>query len=152
MRSATRTASLSCTTGSTMTVNSSPPKRTTLSVGRRIDFRRKLAACNSSSPAACPSVSLTSLKPSRSTKRRPSIVPVLFARSSAAGRKLTSQWRFGRPVSSSWFARRNSSHSCAFAALMSCTVTASPVPARTNLLWTQSILTGLSGAICHSSS
>ena len=48
------------------TANSSPPRRPATSPWRRHSRIRRAATVSSSSPASCPSVSLTSLKPSRS--------------------------------------------------------------------------------------
>ena len=79
-RSAIATASSSSARRSTRMPNSSPPKRATMSPGRRWARRRGATARSSSSPAWWPRLSLISLKWSRSRKRIPTGVPETVAR------------------------------------------------------------------------
>ena len=67
--SATRSDAFMSGVSRRRTANSSPPRRAAMSLARRTDRRRSPTATSSASPAACPSVSLTSLKSSRSTNR-----------------------------------------------------------------------------------
>ena len=103
-RSATSPSSLA----STRTANSSPPSRATVSVARSIASSRALTATSNSSPAWCPSPSLTALNPSRSMNSSPSAAasrPARTRRASACSSRSTSSARLGRPVTGSWWAR-----------------------------------------------
>lgn len=87
---------------SSSTANSSPPSRATVSVPRTQPRIRAPACTSSTSPAACPSESLTSLKSSRSMhstagERSPARSAVMAAES-----RSHSSVRFARPVSGSW--------------------------------------------------
>jgi hypothetical protein len=66
MRCASSSAAPSPSIRSTSTANSSPPRRETMSSPRTADTIRRPASTSSSSPAAWPKLSLTSLKRSRS--------------------------------------------------------------------------------------
>lgn len=70
-------------------------------VMRTQEQRRVPNCCSSLSPAACPSVSLMFLNPSRSRKRRATWLRWRFARATACPIRSDSKRRFGRPVSSS---------------------------------------------------
>ena len=65
-RSAARSASTGVGACSSSTANSSPPRRAARSSSRSDARRRSATVTSSASPAACPSVSLTPLKSSRS--------------------------------------------------------------------------------------
>ena len=99
--------------------NSSPPKRATMSPGRRWARSRGATARSSSSPAWWPRLSLISLKWSRSRKRIPTGEPETVARSSASLSESTKLSRLGRPVSESWRAARVSRSSAALRSVMS---------------------------------
>ena len=79
------------------TANSSPPRRAAMSVARRTDRRRSPTATSRASPAACPSLSLTSLKSSRSTNRTIGTRPARIARLEARGDDLGEQRAVGEP-------------------------------------------------------
>src|SRR5258708_1210979 len=68
-RSAVRPATSAPSTSRTRATNSSPPKRLTTSPGRTHAKRRPATPRRRASPARCPSLSLTLLKPSRSRKK-----------------------------------------------------------------------------------
>ena len=68
MRSAIRRASSASATGSRMIPNSSPPKRATVSPGRRPPTSRWPTAASSRSPTAWPTLSLMTLNRSRSSR------------------------------------------------------------------------------------
>ena len=97
--SAIRRASPSSATGSRMIPNSSPPKRATVSPGRRLVARRWPTAISSRSPTAWPTLSLMTLKRSRSSM-------ITAIGSASSGRTRDRAWairsvrssRFGRPV------------------------------------------------------
>jgi hypothetical protein len=115
IRSATTSGPASSDGPSTRTTNSSPPRRPTVSLSRITVLSRVLTARSSSSPAACPKVSLTALKSSRS---RNSTATGLFcrrARASACSSRSMMSARFGSPVSVSWNA------SCASSSVFSAT-------------------------------
>ena len=80
-------------------------------LARTVSQSRPATARSSSSPAAWPKSSLTSLKSSRSTKRTATCVPARRDRARARSRCSVSIARFGRPVSASWKARCDSSAS-----------------------------------------
>ena len=99
MRSAIATASSSSASRSTRMPNSSPPKRATMSPGRRWARSRGATARSSSSPAWWPMLSLISLKLSRSRKRIPTGEPETVLRLSESPSESTKLSRFGKPVS-----------------------------------------------------
>ena len=108
MRSARPSASSSSTTASAMITNSSPPKRATVSPGRSTARSRPAAAHSRVSPAACPRLSLTILKWSRSTKSTATPLRVRCARATSS--RSTSSVRLGSPVSGScraWWVSRS---------------------------------------------
>src|SRR5919106_1634570 len=92
-----------------MSANSSPPRRATVSVSRTHASRRLEHSLISRSPAACPSVSLTLLKRSRSTIR----TAIMLSRRRRPARAWSRRWhnssRFGSSVigscSARWWAR-----------------------------------------------
>ena len=98
-RSAIATASSSSARRSTRMPNSSPPKRATMSPGRRCARSRGATARSRSSPAWWPRLSLISLKWSRSRKRIPTGEPETVPRFSASPSESTKLSRLGRPVS-----------------------------------------------------
>ena len=104
-RNASRLASSMCSTELISRTNSSPPERATVSTGPTSLARRRETSCSSSSPALCPSDSLTSLNRSRphtiNAKGRESRSACAAAWLSRSSRST----RFGRPVSASWVAR-----------------------------------------------
>ncbi len=85
------------------TTNSSPPSRATMSTDRTTPKSRCAASTSTSSPWACPWMSLTSLNRSRSMKSTASArsSPGCDVRSSSHAR---SSDRFGRSVRGSWVA------------------------------------------------
>jgi len=94
-----------CSTPGSSTMNSSPPKRATRSVERRLWMMRCATVCSSVSPIRWPSESLTRLKWSRSMNSSASCESLLRApvmRCSSVSMKLI---RFGSCVSASWWAR-----------------------------------------------
>ena len=94
-----------------MTTNSSPPSRPSASASRVTPSSRAATAFSSSSPIPWPSVSLMSLKLSRSMK---SAATGLFARrerASICSARSRIRVRFGSPVSESWVAMKASSSS-----------------------------------------
>ena len=95
------TRSAAVPAGSWMTrANSSPPSLATVSPARTVSLSRSATATSRVSPAACPRVSLTVLKSSRSTRITLLTEPSARARRS---RRLNST-RFGSWVSASWVA------------------------------------------------
>ena len=84
--------------------NSSPPCRATTSIWRIAPRKRDPTAFNNSSPAACPKLSLTSLKLSRSMNRTAAPLCVRAARVRANSRCSRNEVRFARPVNESWSA------------------------------------------------
>ena len=97
-RSAARSASTVVGACSSSTANSSPPRRAARSSSRSEPRRRSATVTSSASPAACPSVSLTLLKSSRSRNSTAGAVP---SRVSAASTRSENSERFARPVSGS---------------------------------------------------
>ena len=91
--------------------NSSPPKRATTSPPRTLARRRSATTRSSSSPAPWPSVSLTTLKRSRSSSSSATSAPSRAATASDWGRWASRNARFARPVSGSCSARRRESAS-----------------------------------------
>src|SRR5665648_97008 len=95
------------------TRNSSPANRATVSFGRTTADSRPATSWSSRSPAACPRVSLTRLKASRSMKDTATGCPVRAAAASDCSRRLTNSARLGSPVSGScrirWVSRRSAS-------------------------------------------
>ena len=79
------------------TTNSSPPSRATRSRSRTERLSRRATSRSASSPAACPCVSLTALKPSRSSISSPTERDRAPARDSAASSVRSSARRFARP-------------------------------------------------------
>ena len=86
---------------STRMANSSPPKRATVSLGRTAERSRAATSTSSSSPALCPSVSLTSLNPSRSRKYTAIGGDESARRASACWSRSLNRARLGRSVSES---------------------------------------------------
>ena len=118
-------------TSSHTTMNSSPAKRATVSVGRRTARSRSASATRSRSPAAWPWVSLISLKRSTSRKstprlRRPGAPSGASPGSGARGRRI----RFGRPVSGSCRRRWVSSTVVAWWTVTSVALSTAPSPER----------------------
>ncbi len=102
MRSATfSTPGPFCTSGTT-TTNSSPPNRPTRSDGRSTDAMRSATSARTSSPAAWPSESLTSLKLSRSMNSTPTRELDRRAARRSASSMSRIQARLRSPVSASW--------------------------------------------------
>ncbi len=95
------------------TANSSPPRRAAVSPARSVAASRREAAMSRWSPTVCPSVSLTTLKSSRSMKSALTSVPPRSRRPLTRERSIrfSSRTRLGRPVSESWKARCVSSRS-----------------------------------------
>ncbi|MDQ1678394.1 MAG: hypothetical protein QOC93_3538 [Actinomycetota bacterium] len=83
--------------------NSSPPSRASISPSRSASPSRTAVLVSRRSPAACPSVSLTSLKWLKSSRRSPSAVPSAPLARTCSPRS-SRQFRFGRPVRASWVA------------------------------------------------
>ena len=114
MRRAINAASSAPPMSSTMTVNSSPPRRETVidscgctptvSTLRRQSVRVCATCCSSRSPTSCPRLSLTTLKRSRSRNINPSTRPLRLARFMPSRRRSRNSTRFGRPVRLSKFA------------------------------------------------
>ncbi len=113
------TSSVPSGSSNTSSANSSPPRRATRSFGRRQASRRAATVCSSLSPAAWPSVSLTSLKWSRSSASSATSRRCASAARSAA----CSVKRLARPVSESVWARWRR-RSCA----ITCSVTSAITP------------------------
>jgi hypothetical protein len=107
-RSATSVASLAPATSSSITANSSPPRRATVSSGRMQARRLLEIATNNWSPASWPRESLTRLKSSRSTNRIATAFPRRSVRVTACPRRSINSVRFGRSVRGSWNARCSS--------------------------------------------
>ena len=99
--------------------NSSPPKRATMSPGRRWARSRGATARSSASPAWWPMLSLISLKWSRSRKRIPTGEPDAVARRSASLSASTKLSRLGRPVSESCRTRWRSAWSATWRSIAS---------------------------------
>ena len=114
--------------------NSSPPSRPTVSSARMTLDRRAPTSRSKSSPTPWPSVSLTSLKSSRSTNRTASPIPGLPRRTSAWESRSAKRTRFGNPVSGSCSAWCRSWSSRRLRSLMStrmpCTIDARPSASR----------------------
>ena len=104
MRSAISTTSRSEVRSSNRNVNSSPPNRATVSIGRSSVLSRSPSAASRRSPTAWPRVSLISLKLSKSRNMTASWVPERRARSSATPSRSRNSARLGSPVSWSWSA------------------------------------------------
>src|SRR4051794_41984504 len=99
MRSPTAIASASPSTSSQRTISSSPPKRATVSLTRSASAIRGATRRSSSSPAPWPRLSLTILKPSRSTKSTAVADPVRREGRRGGGRGGGGSGRGGGPVS-----------------------------------------------------
>src|SRR6185437_4946025 len=108
-RSANASASAESRRFSKSTANSSPLMRAATSDSLAVAARRRAKAVSRSSPSACPSVSLTSLKSSRSMNKTAVTVPVRRASASACSARSANRVRFGSSVSASWKARCRSS-------------------------------------------
>ena len=80
-------------------MNSSPPRRATVSVGRTTTSIRRATSMSTSSPVACPWRSFTDLKWSRSTKSAATGSPVRELRPRAWLRRSRRSTRLGSPVS-----------------------------------------------------
>ena len=98
--SATRAARAASALGS-RTANSSPPRRATRSVARTAPCRRCPICCSRMSPTWWPSVSLTSLKRSRSSSSSATGRPSRRSSATACSSRVWSRRRFGKPVSPS---------------------------------------------------
>ena len=83
------------------TANSSPPRRAAMSLERRTEPRRSPTATRSASPAACPRLSLTSLKSSRSTNRTIGTIPLGSRASRREATTCVNSDRLASPVSGS---------------------------------------------------
>ena len=81
--------------------NSSPPTLATVSCRRTVSTRRWLTCWIRSSPAACPFVSLTDLKWSRSTKNMHTGSPTRRDLTSSCSTRSSKRRRFGNPVRAS---------------------------------------------------
>ena len=112
--SAAVTASVTARTSpssSSRTANSSPPRRATVSPRRRVLVRRSPTRIRSSSPAACPRLSLMTLKSSRSRKISETGRRSRACSSRACPSRSENSARLGSPVRGSWKARWRSSAS-----------------------------------------
>ena len=85
------------------TANSSPPRRAGVSCGRTAPWIRSATCTSSSSPAACPQLSFTTLNRSRSRNRTACVRPIA-APSSVSPRRSANSNRFGSRVSASVYA------------------------------------------------
>ena len=84
-----------------MTANSSPPSRATIAVSLTHAQSRAATACNSASPVGCPSVSLTSLKRSRSSMSTARSAPPRRVMERASSNRFPKQdaiWQVGQRV------------------------------------------------------
>ncbi|MOA22200.1 hypothetical protein D3C78_1427450 [compost metagenome] len=88
--------------------NSSPPSRARVSSSRRQRCRAVQSWRSSSSPAACPQVSLTSLNWSRSRYISACRSSCCAERCSARSRRSSNSWRLVSPVRASWEACQDS--------------------------------------------
>ena len=86
---------------STITMNSSPPRRASRSVSRSAADSARVTCFSSSSPMRWPSVSLTFLKRSRSMNSTPTRRPERRACAIACASRSCSSRRLGRPVRAS---------------------------------------------------
>ena len=102
-RSATIMTSLSSFVSLHSTASSSPPRRATESPARNTRSTRWATTANSSSPAASPRLSFTTLKWSRSMRTRPTLggVTRFAARVNESARSSSSITRLGSSVSGS---------------------------------------------------
>ena len=100
--SATAWASAAPTTSGSRMPNSSPPRRATVSAVRSVVLRRSATSWSSTSPWWWPSVSLTSLKWSRSMIITAAPPWRRSAARTACWTRSRNSTRFGRPVSASW--------------------------------------------------
>ncbi|MNM77945.1 hypothetical protein D3C81_898210 [compost metagenome] len=92
-----------CKPGSRM-MNSSPPRRATVSTSRTCSFRRWAMPLSSRSPTGWPRLSLMCLKRSRSRNSTAPLRLDTCEQVSAACRRFSNRARLGRPVSGSWWA------------------------------------------------
>ena len=99
MRSAISTTSRSVVIPSNRNVNSSPPNRATVSIGRSSPLSRSPSVASTRSPAGWPSESLISLKLSKSRNSTASGTPERRERSRATPRRSRNRARLGSPVS-----------------------------------------------------
>ena len=91
--------------GVTISTNSSPPRRATVSMSRTTLLSRCATTLSSSSPARCPSESFTSLKRSRSSKMTANVWPCRSASTMDWLMRSSIKTRFGSPVRASWVAK-----------------------------------------------
>jgi hypothetical protein len=103
-RSAIASACASSAMPSQRMVNSSPPKRATVSPGRMTSWSRLPSATSSRSPALWPRESLMNLNRSRSRNSTATEERLRWVRASASPIRSRKNTRFGRPVSASWAA------------------------------------------------
>ena len=101
IRSARLVAAITSVVSGESTPNSSPPIRATVSLARTVSRNRSATSCSSTSPAWWPSVSLISLKRSRSSTMIASDELERSAASTACSIRSLSSVRFGRSVRSS---------------------------------------------------
>ena len=125
MRAATPLAVARSAPSGSSTANSSPPRRATVSPGRTQRHRRRANSCSRRSPTWWPSVSLTSLKRSRSSSRRPVGRPSRSVARTASSSRSCSRTRLARPVSASWVAWWRSRACCSSASVVSRTTATS---------------------------
>ena len=99
--SANTRASFASLESSISITNSSPPVRATVSEARTAMRNLSATAFSTISPASCPCVSLTDLKPSRSNNITTNICPSRRAAVNACSRRSSNNRRLGNPVSES---------------------------------------------------
>ena len=102
------------------TANSSPPKRATTSTSRTQPETRSATARSTWSPVSCPRLSLIFLKRSRSRNRTDRNLPLRPARWIACANDCLNRVRLGKPVSSSWSARKRVRSSDSLRVVTSC--------------------------------
>ncbi len=110
-RSAISSGPAASESSSEITTNSSPPSRPSASASRTTASSLAATARRSSSPTPWPSVSLTSLKLSRSMNSAATGVWLRRERAIICSTRSRIKVRFGRPVKASWVARNESSSS-----------------------------------------
>ncbi|MNT52619.1 hypothetical protein D3C72_1896520 [compost metagenome] len=108
-RSSQATCSPSWSVSINSTMNSSPPRRATVSISRTRDRRRLATWISNWSPALWPRLSLTTLKRSMSMKASVKRLWLRAARAMAWLMRSLSRLRLGRPVRLSWLAWCSSS-------------------------------------------
>src|SRR6266702_1254663 len=112
IRAATASAACWSTGCSSRIANSSPPSRASVSSSRTQPRSRPATPLSSSSPAACPSPSLTTLKSSKSRNRAAKRSGWRVRRASVWTTRSRNSARLASPVSgscSAWYSRRPSS-------------------------------------------